>query len=251
MNNQQHGARSGSYGVPPLFALCDAVFSENGKGIVKNKRSRLKRQAVVLPLVDPVLFIVPFKPHRYTKCITHEADDLFVPHESRRPIDRALTQRSDLPERRISGPLEQALQRDADRPSIWTGIKLFTSWNRCCVLSAANLKRTGEVVSGCPQIVKEFFLEASCLRKCRFAHVLGTETTKTRWSAPRRRCGEGWPGSGKRCAVTRGRRCSTARYQQCAYYQVNYTSVSCPISGSICSQTKWRISRGLRIGNGT
>jgi hypothetical protein len=24
----------------------------------------------VLPLVDPVLFIIPLKPHRYTKCIT-------------------------------------------------------------------------------------------------------------------------------------------------------------------------------------
>ncbi len=76
MNNQQYGARSGSYGVPPLFALCDAVFSENCKGIVKNKRSRLKRQTVVLPLVDPVLFIVPFEPHRYTKCITRRTSKL-------------------------------------------------------------------------------------------------------------------------------------------------------------------------------
>jgi hypothetical protein len=62
--------------VPPLFALCDPVFSETCEGIVKNKRSRLKRQTVVLPLVDPVLFIVPFKPHRYTKCITHRRADL-------------------------------------------------------------------------------------------------------------------------------------------------------------------------------
>ncbi len=36
------GARSGSHGGPPLFALSDAIFSENRKGIVKNKRSRLK-----------------------------------------------------------------------------------------------------------------------------------------------------------------------------------------------------------------
>jgi hypothetical protein len=90
MNNQQHGARSGSYGMPPLFALRGAVFSENYKGIVKNKRSRLECQAVVFPLVDPVLFIGPLKPHRYTKCITRESDDLFVPPEFRRPIDRAL-----------------------------------------------------------------------------------------------------------------------------------------------------------------
>jgi hypothetical protein len=41
---------------------------------VKNTRSRLKRQAVVLAPVDPVLFIVPFKPHRYTKCITHNGE---------------------------------------------------------------------------------------------------------------------------------------------------------------------------------
>ncbi len=75
MNNQQHSARSGAYSVPPLFAFCDAIFSENCKGIVKNKRSRLKRQAVVLALVDPVLFIVSFKPHRYTKCITHRRID--------------------------------------------------------------------------------------------------------------------------------------------------------------------------------
>jgi hypothetical protein len=34
--------RSGSYSVPSLFALCDAIFSENCQGIVKNKRSRLK-----------------------------------------------------------------------------------------------------------------------------------------------------------------------------------------------------------------
>ena len=61
MNNQQHGARSGSYSVPTLFAFCDAIFSENCKEIVKNKRSRLKRQAIVLGLVDPVLLIVPFQ----------------------------------------------------------------------------------------------------------------------------------------------------------------------------------------------
>ena len=45
-------------------------FSENCKRIVENKGVRFKREAVVPPLVDPVLFIVPLKPHRYTKCIT-------------------------------------------------------------------------------------------------------------------------------------------------------------------------------------
>jgi hypothetical protein len=65
--------------MPSLFALCNALFPENGKGIVKNKRSRPERQAIVLPLIDPVLFIVPFEPHRYTKCITYKAMDYFVP----------------------------------------------------------------------------------------------------------------------------------------------------------------------------
>lgn len=47
--------------MPPLFALCDAIVSENCKGIVKDKRSRLKRQVVVLALVDPVLFHRPIQ----------------------------------------------------------------------------------------------------------------------------------------------------------------------------------------------
>ena len=71
--------------MPPLFALHDAIFAENCKGIVENKGGRLKREAVVLPLVDPVLFIVPFKPHRYTKCITHAGISSF--HTEAGPID--------------------------------------------------------------------------------------------------------------------------------------------------------------------
>ena len=65
--------------MPPLFPLRDAVPPENCEGIVKNQCSRLKRQAVVLLLVDPVLLIVPFEPHRYTKCITHEDGSLYFP----------------------------------------------------------------------------------------------------------------------------------------------------------------------------
>ncbi len=60
----------GSYGVPPPFACHDPVVAENCVGIVENKRGGLEREAVVLLLVDPVLFTVPFEPHRYTKCIT-------------------------------------------------------------------------------------------------------------------------------------------------------------------------------------
>jgi hypothetical protein len=52
-------------------------FSEKCKRIVENKGGRFEREAAVLLLVDPVLFIVLvsdrgslLKPHRYTKCIT-------------------------------------------------------------------------------------------------------------------------------------------------------------------------------------
>ena len=61
MDNQQHGTQNTSYGMPPLFALNDAVFSEKCKRIVENKGGRFEREAVVLPLVDPVLFIVVLK----------------------------------------------------------------------------------------------------------------------------------------------------------------------------------------------
>ena len=70
MDNQQYGAQGRSYGMPPLLAPNDTVFSEKRKRIVEDKGGRFEREAVVLPLVDPVLFIVPLKPHRYTKCIT-------------------------------------------------------------------------------------------------------------------------------------------------------------------------------------
>ena len=75
MDGQQHSAQSRSYGMPPLFALNNAVFSEKCKRIVENKGGRFERQAAVLSLVDPVLFIVPLEPHCYTKCITRRAAD--------------------------------------------------------------------------------------------------------------------------------------------------------------------------------
>ena len=70
VNDQHHGPLSGSYGVPPLFATHDAVLAEDYMGIVKNVCRTLERDATVIQLVDPVLFAVPFKSHRYTKCIT-------------------------------------------------------------------------------------------------------------------------------------------------------------------------------------
>jgi hypothetical protein len=59
MDNQQHRARSGSYGVPPLFTRNKAVLSEDYKRIIENKRGRFEREAVVLPLVDPGSFPHP------------------------------------------------------------------------------------------------------------------------------------------------------------------------------------------------
>ena len=47
--------------MPTLFTVRDAIVSEHCKGIVKNKRSRLKRQAMVLALVDPVVFVGPIQ----------------------------------------------------------------------------------------------------------------------------------------------------------------------------------------------
>ena len=70
MDNQQHRAQNRSNSMPPLFALNNSVPAEDCKRIVENKGRRFEREAFVLPLVDPVLFIVPLEPHRYTKCIT-------------------------------------------------------------------------------------------------------------------------------------------------------------------------------------
>ena len=46
--NQQHRARCGSYGVPPLFAHHDAVLAEDCLGIAENKRRALESEAAVL-----------------------------------------------------------------------------------------------------------------------------------------------------------------------------------------------------------
>src|SRR5271157_1342162 len=70
VDDQQHRPLRGSNSVPPLVAIHDAILVEDYVGIVENQRRALKRDATVLPLVDPVLFAVPLKPHRYTICIT-------------------------------------------------------------------------------------------------------------------------------------------------------------------------------------
>src|ERR1019366_5439700 len=70
VNNQQHRPLHGSNGVPPLFARHDAILVEDYARIIENECRTLESDSTVLLLVDPVLFTVPFKSHRYTKCIT-------------------------------------------------------------------------------------------------------------------------------------------------------------------------------------
>jgi len=70
VDNQQERVCRHSYGVPPLFARHDAVLAEHCMRIVEHTGRALETEAVVFLFVDPVLFGVPFKPHRYTKCIT-------------------------------------------------------------------------------------------------------------------------------------------------------------------------------------
>jgi hypothetical protein len=66
--------------VPPLFAIHDAILAEDYVGIIENQRRTFERDATVLPLVDPVLFAVPLKSHRYTICIT------LIPGKSTVPV---------------------------------------------------------------------------------------------------------------------------------------------------------------------
>ena len=62
------------------IAIHDAILAEDYVGIIENQRSTLERDATVLPLVDPVLFAVPLKSHRYTVCIT------LIPGKSTVPV---------------------------------------------------------------------------------------------------------------------------------------------------------------------
>jgi hypothetical protein len=54
------------YSVPPRFARfsVDAVWDDEATLIGKHARGELKSDAAVLPLVQPVLPLVPFEPHR-------------------------------------------------------------------------------------------------------------------------------------------------------------------------------------------
>jgi len=67
---QQDGRLHGTNGVPPLFACDDSVLAEDGSRIVEYQRRAFEGDAIVFPLVAPVLLAVLFKPHRYTKGIT-------------------------------------------------------------------------------------------------------------------------------------------------------------------------------------
>jgi hypothetical protein len=55
VGNRQDNTQSRSNGVPPLFAFNNAVFAENYKKIVEKKGGGFEREAIVRPLVDPVL----------------------------------------------------------------------------------------------------------------------------------------------------------------------------------------------------
>src|ERR1019366_4475292 len=82
VHDQQQRPLYGSNGMPPLFASHDAILAEHCLGIVENQCRNLERDATVLTLVDPVLFAVPFEPHRYTNCITFTAGKSTIPNAS-------------------------------------------------------------------------------------------------------------------------------------------------------------------------
>jgi len=65
VDNQQDRRLRGADGVPPLFALLDAVFDEQQERIVEDPHVGFKSNAVLLP-ISAVLLLVPFVPHRYT-----------------------------------------------------------------------------------------------------------------------------------------------------------------------------------------
>src|SRR5207247_1532153 len=69
VDNQQDRALNGSNGVLALFTVDDPILAEHYIGIIEYARGTLERYAVLL-LVDLVLLVIPFKSHRYTKCIT-------------------------------------------------------------------------------------------------------------------------------------------------------------------------------------
>jgi hypothetical protein len=70
MYDQQYGRLHGSDGMPPLFAVYDAVFAKNHMRIVKDFGSGLKRDVMLLS-IGRVLSGVPFEPHGHTYCITY------------------------------------------------------------------------------------------------------------------------------------------------------------------------------------
>jgi len=70
VDDQQHGRIYGSYGMPSLFAIDNAILQQHEMGVVQNRGRCLESDAGVFRLVDPVLFVVPFESHRYTHCIT-------------------------------------------------------------------------------------------------------------------------------------------------------------------------------------
>ena len=71
VDDQQHSPVHSSNRVPTLFAIHDTICADDYARIIENKRCSFERDASVLFLVDPIFRTVPFKPHRYTLCITY------------------------------------------------------------------------------------------------------------------------------------------------------------------------------------
>jgi hypothetical protein len=57
VHHQEYGAFRGSYGVPPLFALHDAILAEDHVRVVEDKRRTHERETTVFLPVDLLLKI--------------------------------------------------------------------------------------------------------------------------------------------------------------------------------------------------
>ena len=67
--------------MPTLFALLDAIFNEQQKGVVEDLYGRLESDAVLLA-IGAALLLVPLLPHRYTYRITATTQSQ-IPDEKR------------------------------------------------------------------------------------------------------------------------------------------------------------------------
>jgi hypothetical protein len=98
VDDQQHRPIGGSNGVPPLFAIHNAILAEDNVGIVKDQCRALERDATVSLLVDAVFSAVPLESHRYTIRITFRPWEINCPGwPGRRRIPPSASTVSSLP----------------------------------------------------------------------------------------------------------------------------------------------------------